>query len=190
MSAGGSPAIIARYDYLPFGEEIPIIGSRTSGQQYGVTDSNRQKYGLTERDDVTGLDHAWFRKHENRSGRWTSPDPLGGSIAAPQSFNAYIYAANDPVNRPDPSGMKPGDSCVTGAGTPVIEGNDGKCYEGPKEVVTVPGPSRSEKLIESRGADHGLDYGWLSASLNLQQKSINPEEHRDVYNHIRMPVWR
>lgn len=108
LNANGT--VMARHDYLPFGEEIAVgIGLRSSGQGFGVTDPNRQKYGLTERDDTTGLDHTWWRKYENKAGRWTSPDPLRGTIGAPQSFNAYTYAANDPVNFVDPSGLDPQD---------------------------------------------------------------------------------
>jgi len=103
-----SGAVIARHDYLPFGEEIGAgIGLRTTGQGFGATDTNRQRYGLTERDATTGLDHTLWRKHENLSGRWTSPDPLRGTIGAPQSFNAYTYAGNDPVNFIDPMGLDP-----------------------------------------------------------------------------------
>lgn len=98
--------IVERHDYLPFGEEIGAgTGLRASGQGYGATDTNRQKYALTERDDATGLDHTWWRKYENTAGRWTSSDPLGGSIGDPQSFNRYAYVENDPVNFVDPSGL-------------------------------------------------------------------------------------
>src|SRR5437762_705609 len=109
MSNNGSfSAIIARHDYLPFGEELYSgIGLRTSTQGYGATDTNRQKYGLTERDDATGLDHTWWRKYENLSGRWTSPDPYNGSISVidPQSFSRYHYTDNDPINFVDPTGL-------------------------------------------------------------------------------------
>ncbi len=83
------------------------LGLRSSSQGYGATDTNRQKYGLTERDDATGLDHTWWRKYENLSGRWTSSDPYTGSmtIADPQSFHRYNYTQNDPVNFIDPSGL-------------------------------------------------------------------------------------
>jgi RHS repeat-associated protein len=102
----GSSTVIARHDYLPFGSEISSgTGLRTGTQGYGASDANRQKYGLTERDDTTGLDHAWWRKYENAAGRWTSPDPMAGSIADPQSFNRYAYVTNDPVNFIDPSGL-------------------------------------------------------------------------------------
>ena len=107
-NSGSSSSVIARHDYLPFGEETSSgIGLRTSGQGYGATDTNRQKYGLTERDDSSGLDHTWWRKYENRAGRWTTPDPYNGSmtIANPQSFNHYVYVGNDPVNFIDPTGL-------------------------------------------------------------------------------------
>jgi RHS repeat-associated protein len=105
-NSGGSSSVVARHDYLPFGEEIASgIGLRTSGQGYGASDTNRQRYALTERDDAVGLDHTWFRKYENLSGRWTGPDALGGDIGDPQSFNRYAYVINDPVNFIDPSGL-------------------------------------------------------------------------------------
>lgn len=104
----GSSTIIARHDYLPFGEEITAgTGLRTTGQGYGALDTNRWKYGLLERDASSGLDHTSWRKYESLSGRWTSPDPYRGSmaIANPQSFNRYSYTQNDPVNLVDPTGL-------------------------------------------------------------------------------------
>lgn len=103
---GSLSAVIARHDYLPFGEEIGSgIGWRSGSQGYATSDTNRWKYGMLQRDATTGLDHAWWRKYESFSGRWTSPDPLSGGISDPQSFNHYSYAANDPVNFVDPSGL-------------------------------------------------------------------------------------
>ena len=104
----GSSAIVARHDYLPFGEEIGSgVGLRNGTQGYGASDTNRRKYGLTERDGTTGLDHTWWRKYDSVSGRWTSPDPYRGSMAVgnPQSFNHYSYVQNDPVNFVDPDGL-------------------------------------------------------------------------------------
>jgi RHS repeat-associated protein len=103
---GTSSAVIARHDYLPFGEEIgSSIGFRSGGQGYGAGDTNRWKYGMLQRDAATGLDHTWWRKYESAAGRWTTPDPLGGSIGDPQSFNHYTYTGNDPVNSVDPTGL-------------------------------------------------------------------------------------
>lgn len=99
---------LARNDYTAFGEEIGAgVGMRTTAQGFGSSLLPRQKYGLTERDDATGLDHTWFRKNENGAGRWTSPDPYNGSMSLgdPQSFNRYSYVENQPTNYIDPSGL-------------------------------------------------------------------------------------
>jgi RHS repeat-associated protein len=129
---GSSSAIVGRHDYLPLGEEIWAgIGLRTTTQTYGGTDAIRQKYGLTERDDVTGLDHTPWRKLESFSGRWTSPDPYTRSmtVSDPQSFNRYSYTQNDPVNVVDPAGLDKGDRDVGG--------DEGKYGTIDTEYVTV-----------------------------------------------------
>ncbi|MGH9949211.1 MAG: RHS repeat domain-containing protein, partial [Pyrinomonadaceae bacterium] len=104
--------VISRTDHTAFGESIPSgVGLRTSAQGYWGTVATRQGYGLTERDEATGLDHTWFRKNEASAGRWTSPDPYKGSmdLGDPQSFNRYSYVVNQPTNFVDPSGL----FCVT-----------------------------------------------------------------------------
>jgi hypothetical protein len=74
---GSTSAVVARHDYLPFGEEISAgVGLRTSGQGYNATYPNRRKYAMTERDATSGLDNTPWRKYESMSGRWTSPDPF------------------------------------------------------------------------------------------------------------------
>jgi RHS repeat-associated protein len=77
--------ISARFLAWSSGEEISAGSYRTSGLGYGGTDYNRHRYALIERDDVTNLDHTNFRKYDSLSGRWTSPDPLGGDPSDPQS---------------------------------------------------------------------------------------------------------
>ncbi len=99
----------ARTDYTAFGEEISGgVGQRTNNQGFSGNNNLSQKYAQTERDKATGLDHTWFRKNENRAGRWTSPDPYNGSMSLgnPQSFNRYSYVENQPTNFIDPSGLK------------------------------------------------------------------------------------
>ena len=98
----------ARMDYQAFGEEIGTgTGQRTTNQGFGASNNLSQKYAQTERDSATGLDHTWWRKNENRAGRWTSPDPYNGSMSLgnPQSFNRYSYVENQPTNFVDPSGL-------------------------------------------------------------------------------------
>jgi len=45
------------------------------------------------------------RFYSNPIARFTSPDPIPGSLANPQSLNRYAYTLGDPVNLVDPSGL-------------------------------------------------------------------------------------
>jgi len=103
-NAGSSSTVVARHDFLPFGEEI--WAARSSSQAYGNTDGIRGKYGLSERDNATGLDHTWWREYDSFAGRWTTPDPLGTvNRRDPQLLNGYVYSRNDPINFGDPTGL-------------------------------------------------------------------------------------
>ncbi len=54
-----------------------------------------------------GIDYAHNRYYASNLGRFTTPDPYGGSanLGDSQSWNRYAYVNNDPVNRNDPSGL-------------------------------------------------------------------------------------
>lgn len=105
-SGSGSSTIVARHDYLPFGEEIWAgVGQRTTSQAYGATDSVRHSFAIMERDDSTGLDNTQYRKFDSFAGRWTTTDPIQVRTGNPQSLNAYTYSENDPVNKVDPTGL-------------------------------------------------------------------------------------
>lgn len=100
--------VVARTDHQAFGEDVGVgVGLRKVEQGYSADKATRQGYGLTENDSATGLNHTWFRKLEQRAGRWTSPDPYQGSmqLSDPQSFNRYSYVSNQPTNFVDPSGL-------------------------------------------------------------------------------------
>ncbi len=102
----GSPRIItdesgnvtARLDFRPFGEMIPRMG-------YGI-DGIRQKFTGYERDKETDLDFAQARYYQNTLGRFTTTDPLGGSLGNSQSLNKYLYVMNNPLNYIDPMGLE------------------------------------------------------------------------------------
>jgi RHS repeat-associated protein len=64
-----------RHDYLPFGEELGLVGGRTTAQGYSG-DSTRQRFTGQERDGETGLDYFGARYYASAQGRFTSPDPL------------------------------------------------------------------------------------------------------------------
>jgi RHS repeat-associated protein len=117
--------IKARYDYLPFGEEIPSsVGGRPSVTGYSAADSTRQKFTQKERDGESGLDYFLARYYSSAQGRFTNPDEFSGGpdefydfadkstvnptfyadLTDPQSLNKYQYSYNNPLLYVDPDG--------------------------------------------------------------------------------------
>jgi len=101
-------SVKARYDYLPFGEEIPSsAGGRSSVSGYSATDSTRQKFTQKERDVESGLDYFLARYYSSAQGRFSSVDPINLTeerLLDPQQINLYVYTRNDPLNLLDPTG--------------------------------------------------------------------------------------
>ncbi len=111
-----------RYDYLPFGEEIPAgmagrpTATRTQPAEYSagaspVNPPYRQDVDFTgkERDAETGLDFFGARYMSAAQGRFTSPDPVLLSkqkLVDPQQWNLYGYVRNNPLRLLDPDGRE------------------------------------------------------------------------------------
>ena len=91
----GSGNLVGREDHLPFGED--------SGTGSGETEKHR--FTSYERDSESGSDYAINRQYATSTGKFMRPDPVGGLFFAPQSFNRYAYAMNDPINLTDPLGL-------------------------------------------------------------------------------------
>ena len=92
MVTNSSGSLVAEMGHFPFGESW-----------YNAT--NDKLYFTTyEYDSESGNHYAMARYHMSRLGRLSSPDPLAGSTANPQSLNRYSYSINDPANLTDPSG--------------------------------------------------------------------------------------
>jgi RHS repeat-associated protein len=97
----------ARYDYLPFGEELTAgVGQRTTVMGYSNADSTRQKFTQKERDGESGLDCFLARYYSSAQGRFTRPDEsfAGQHENDPQSWNLYNYGRNNPLLFIDPTG--------------------------------------------------------------------------------------
>jgi RHS repeat-associated protein len=82
------------YDYDAFGNLIARTGTTENpflftGQQY---DANIGFYYLRA------------RYYQPSSGRFNAYDPFEGDSYAPVSLHKYLYAANDPINKIDPTG--------------------------------------------------------------------------------------
>jgi RHS repeat-associated protein len=107
MKSDGT-TVKARYDYLPFGEEIPSnIGSRGGVTGYSGVDSTKQKFTQKERDSESGLDYFLARYYSSAQGRFTSPDPImmkKARLIDPQRLNLYVYARCNPLKYVDPNG--------------------------------------------------------------------------------------
>jgi RHS repeat-associated protein len=101
-----SANVIARHDFLPFGQEIPG-GDAGRTSQWDADDSVNQKFTGQEHDVETALDFFQARYHANQQGRFLSADPgqAGADITNPQSWNGYGYVNNNPLNATDPTGM-------------------------------------------------------------------------------------
>jgi RHS repeat-associated protein len=151
-------AVKARHDYLPFGEEIGAgVGSRNGTKMFSQTDGVRQKYAGMETDDATGMAHTLWRKQDNWSGRWTSPDPYGGSMytADPQSFNRYTYCDNDPINSTDALGLMAGaDVGYQGfGGFGGVPGFTDSHFGGPAIIAEAEG-AYDQRLADTRYANY------------------------------------
>jgi len=85
---------LAQQGHYPFGESW-----------YQGSGGTKWQFTSYERDTESGNDYAMFRYHVNRLGRFSSPDPIAGSVADPQSLNRYAYVRNDAVNLADPLGL-------------------------------------------------------------------------------------
>jgi RHS repeat-associated protein len=103
-----------RFDYLPFGEELLAgYGSRTTAMGYNdsnsvaLPDKQTIKFTSKERDSETGLDYFGARYMSSAQGRFSSPDPVTGTLlhtVNPQRWNMYASAMNNPLSYVDPNG--------------------------------------------------------------------------------------
>ena len=95
------------YTYDAFGG-----ATHTSGAS-----ANYWLFAGEQRDSETGFYYLHARYYDPAIGRFLTPDPVPGAPTVPQTFNRYPYAANDPVNRVDPTGLVseggPGLSCLS-----------------------------------------------------------------------------
>lgn len=100
--------MIARHDYIPFGEELPAgMGSRTVALGYVTTDDTSQRFTQKERDSESGLDYFGARYYSSSQGRFTSTDPIildRNRMSDPQILGSYFYTRGNPLRYIDPIG--------------------------------------------------------------------------------------
>jgi RHS repeat-associated protein len=76
-------------------------GKQTSGS----TTLSNYMFQSEQKDSESGLTYLRARYYDSTIGRFTSQDPLSGTLGNPASQNGYNYASNDPINLSDPSGQ-------------------------------------------------------------------------------------
>ena len=105
--AGGN--VSDTFDYDAFGSPTSHTGSVEMPYRFGG-----QRY-----DADTGFYYLRARYYDPTTGRFLTPDPEAGDPKRPITFNRYLYASADPVNRTDPSGRQDGTLAGTMAGVSV-----------------------------------------------------------------------
>jgi len=90
-TTGTNVAIVARYDYDPYGQQTQLSGTVTA--DFGFTGHYIHQ--------PSGLLLAPYRAYSTSLGRWISRDP----IAERGGINLYQYAGNDPIAWTDPTGL-------------------------------------------------------------------------------------
>ncbi|MEW9625818.1 RHS repeat-associated core domain-containing protein [Rhodanobacter geophilus] len=93
VKADAAGNVIARYDYMPYGDAVTSLGSPPDGPGYT---------GHVN-DPETGLVYMQARYYQP-FGRFLSPDPVGPTPGDIYDFNRYAYTDNNPVNHIDPDG--------------------------------------------------------------------------------------
>jgi RHS repeat-associated protein len=88
--------VLGRQAHLPYGEDFGESGTQ-----------EKHHFTSYERDGEAVADYAVNRQYSPGIGRFSRPDPYGGSngISNPQSLNRYAYVQNDPMNEIDPLGL-------------------------------------------------------------------------------------
>ncbi len=126
----------------PFGREHQVAGS-----MFGL----RNYYGGHRVHDSSGLVYMNARWQDPGSGTFMSVDPVVSNRADPQSYNAYAYVRNNPVNFDDPTGM-----CIC-TGMWSTEG----------------GGDNSGTGSSSSSATYGVESGTVKVSQTHGKTSVN-----------------
>ncbi|MEK8108140.1 RHS repeat-associated core domain-containing protein [Micromonospora sp. M12] len=95
------------YTYDPYGKVVKTVGSNNE-----IIDNAIGFASGTRHDDLTKFGRRWY---DPNTGRFTQQDSLS-FLANPAIGNRYAYAAGNPVNYVDPTGLAPSAGCIAALG--------------------------------------------------------------------------
>jgi RHS repeat-associated protein len=85
--------LIGEQGNFPFGE-----------QWYAKNTTTKWQFSSYESDSESGNDYATAREYVSRLARFSTLDPVSGTVADPQSLSRYAYVVNDPITQADATG--------------------------------------------------------------------------------------
>jgi RHS repeat-associated protein len=169
--------VLARHDYLPFGEEIPaLFGNRSSVTGYNNSDDTKQKFTAKERDTESGLDNFRARYDSSSVGRFMNPDPsiLGIAIGDPQSWNLYSYVRNRPTRFVDLGGKWPTELHVQFISV-ALHG-----YLSPGEIAHL----QARQWVMDSKANQGPEKSYMHAMRNGKSNETVDQAKADIWGFV------
>jgi RHS repeat-associated protein len=140
--------VVARHDFLPFGEEL--------NPQHEPPD--KRLYTGQERDFETGQDYFGYRQLRADLGRFLAPDPitLVPRVVGAQGVNSYAYVRNNPLRLIDPNGL---DAIDLDDVEPLDLYAPGDWGEDPGDTLASDGALNDSADADAGGPDQGTPGG-------------------------------
>ncbi|MEU7825491.1 RHS repeat-associated core domain-containing protein [Catellatospora sp. NPDC049133] len=120
--------------------------------------------------DPTGLTHLGAREYDPVLGRFISVDPAF-VIEDPRQYNAYQYAANNPVTSSDPAGLW------------ILFGDGGNSTTPPPPTLVYK-PKLNREIIRVAQNDPNFDLWWLRLGL----EAVDERQSKSWFLKIRRTV--
>jgi RHS repeat-associated protein len=134
--------IVGRQDYAPFGRSL-----------FPVPQMPKEGFGAREKNDETEQGYFHARMFEERTGRFTAPDPIGAGLFMPQRWNRYAYALNNPVTMVDFNGLSARNPALCTADIRATNPHDWHCES---DSGSTAGPLFTGATGPRTGGGHGL----------------------------------
>lgn len=144
---GNDGAVVARYEYGPFGQLLRISGEP-------VALDNPYRFSTKPQDSETDLLYYGFRHYSMFLGRWLSRDPIGER----GGLHLFGFAENNQINELDPWGMYPG---VPGHGDPISP------EKAVAEIARLQSQADAEfdKYLPALSRQYDLSVVWVESGM-------------------------